>query len=167
MSSSPKVANANANNNAGDNKSHKLSPKELKIQVLYDDWERHIWHVVVINENVDVNQRMLKEGYARFDSKMKESPQELFAINDESTKRYLNLKRTRRCYLQYTLPFHVKIIHQTITKVHYPFHKLLTKIIKCSIKLCFLRLFFRTKEKITMRSNTMFKLKTKNNDFLN
>jgi len=63
--------------------------KELKVKVIYDDYWARRWHVVLMDQATSVNEAMLKEGYVRFDHKGKETPEEIFASEDESTKEYL------------------------------------------------------------------------------
>ncbi|ETO29361.1 tudor domain-containing protein / nuclease family protein [Reticulomyxa filosa] len=61
--------------------------KELKVKVLHDDGRK--WHVVLLDQNTIVNEQMLKEGYARFDQKGKEAPQQLLTSKDEFAQNYL------------------------------------------------------------------------------
>jgi len=62
--------------------------KELKIKIMWDDSKRRKWYVVLMDQNTNINEQMLKEGYARFDNRGKETPPELFALEDDFTKDY-------------------------------------------------------------------------------
>lgn len=81
---------ASANNDLSENK--KSAPtltKEWKIRILYDEWRRNRWHVVLTDQTTNVNEQMTKEGHTRFDKKEKDAPRELFALEDSFTKEYL------------------------------------------------------------------------------
>jgi len=71
------------------NKSQAPLVKELKIKILWDDYRRRKWYVLLMDQNTSINDEMLKEGYARYDNKGKETPPELLAAKDEFSKEYL------------------------------------------------------------------------------
>jgi len=80
-----------------DEKSQENKPlltKELTIKILWDDWDGRKWYVVVMDQGLNVNELMIKEGHARFDSKGQETPQELVNSEDELVKEYLKTSKT-------------------------------------------------------------------------
>ncbi|ETO25276.1 tudor domain-containing protein [Reticulomyxa filosa] len=62
--------------------------KELKIKVILDDYGKK-WYVILLDQNTNINEYLVKSGYARFDQKAKETPQELLRLEDAFTKEYL------------------------------------------------------------------------------
>jgi len=63
--------------------------KECTIKIIFDDWRSRRWFVVLMDQSTNINEQLVKEGHARFDKKGKETPQQLFESENETTKEYL------------------------------------------------------------------------------